>query len=608
MTQLAREPDRSANGGLLSSTSRIAWIGLLIVQMAILLLRSASAAGLTTRIWATDLLADLDRPTAIVVILATFVAAAFTFAAASRWRGAFTRRASAVGLACCLVSLCLLLPDRSGFLGDFLLRRGALNSFRYAETFPQTLPLDRLLIGGVVGALGALTRNLDAVARAFGLLGYAALLLVAGLRAGEEPTDELPPVARIALVGATGLACIFTGFTRDTVLFLPLSLALYVSLSRRVTLPDHCSPHPEWLLLALLALHRSAAFLLLPYAYATLVAVPRWSSGVRRSAWKASLGMLALGVVALIPLYARIGSTFDLSRHAAWLVAGRPADLPGLSIDHLGNVACALIVLSPMALGGIGLFVSGLGRRERGFHLSIALCWLPMLLFVTPQQGVFRDLDVYAGAALAYTFIAIRAVSSLRRSAPRLGSLVLGTSFVSGFQGMLALLLVATNPAATRARITDALARYPAAPATIRAQWLDWLVDAAQRRADDAEAARLAAESARLIPTPLRLIRAGLATAGAGDYQSARGFFGQLVSEDSTSAVGWTGIAGMSAALGESSAVGTVLQHVQGLARRPLRRANALRFLGSSPVVDPTGFVRRSLLDRDSTRSSADHR
>lgn len=373
-----------------------------------------------------------------------------------------------------------------------------------------------------------------------------------------------------------------------------MALGLLGMLRARLTPPHALRAGPEWVLLLMLFTHRSSLLLVVPYAVATLRAL-RHRRGRLPVGWYAGAAALALGALILAPSYARIVGTFDLPRHFSWpLVGAGHSPFVGF-LAHLADVANAVTLLSPAALL-VPILLIGTGEDHSvRFEQSILLSTLALLFSFQPQQGVFRDYDVYALAALALGFACTSRLIDLARQFPRAVSVLCAVLAASSLQSMLSTLAVAHSPDALNRRLHSALASTGGPGEVERAQWLDYLGTTATTASDPGSAARYFAQAARVAPTRTRSVRAGLAHARHGDYRAARAVFRDLRTVDSGSTIGWAGEAGMSAAVGDSAGFVKALRPLQLLTEGRAARDLAFRLLSQSPEVDPTGEVRRRL-------------
>src|SRR5215831_2583098 len=241
------------------------------------------------------------------------------------------------------------LPDRAGFVGDYLLRRGAVLAGNYTKAFPQSLPLDRLFQSVVVPWLGASPQ--DAALRGARLLGLTsgAIMALLSVRSIDWPVPRSRFTALISLgLAGGGYVCVLTGYARDWTEMLPLVLALLWLLRTRVMERRRLSPAPEFLLAGILLLHRSGLFLVPAYVLATYKH-PLTSRGTarQREAWLLGVGALVLVAAISATRYVHIVAAFDLSRHAPWAtVAGAPR--PPIADPHaMWDILNAVVLLAP---------------------------------------------------------------------------------------------------------------------------------------------------------------------------------------------------------------------------------------------------------------------
>lgn len=593
--------------GMASPSARIAAatrFGLVLTLsslVAALLLQFGAALGVTTPVWPFNPLAHLPRALAVAVaVFGSLVGLAVGARTGSSARKLASRRGRALipTLAYCalLVLLCLLLPDRSGFVGDFQLRQGAMASNGYGHMFPQSLPVDVLVFGGLLPGLAAATgAPLSIVSRHIGALAYAGFLAIA-LRASRSMSAPWPRWVTVTMLATGGLTSLYCGFARDTVLFVPLSLFLVSTLADRVSRRERLSALPEVLLILLLALHRSAVVLVAPCAFATAHAV-RANGGLASQSlrWRfAAVGLLVVAA-SFAPTYTRIFFQFDAIRHLQWLAPAGSGTLPLLHPPLLLDAAGAILLLAPATLlTPIGL-ISDAPPATRVFSLLLVIAWLPLVVLIRPQQGAFRDYDVYAALAVTWTFVGLQGLCATVDRAPRLGRWIPTLAATVSLIAMASSLLVATMPAATESRILWALREPATRDGTIRASWLDYLAVMAKARGDLGGSARFTTEAADVAPTPVRLTRAGLALYEQGDFGRSREMFASLVPIDSSTAIGWSGYTAASLALGDSAALGSGLAHLRALMEHPGKRDVLLRFLDHSPSLDPQGELRARL-------------
>jgi hypothetical protein len=314
------------------------------------------------------------------------------------------------------------LPDRTCYVGDFLLRAGVLQSGRdIAVISPQSLPLDRLIHVDLPRLLvqrgwAALpeqaSRIVDAVEA--GLFAWVALALGRELSGGRGLAFRFT----MALLGGVALA-LFTGYAKSACDLCVLT-TLFVLGALRMSRGKGAVTVSAALALAL-ASHRSALLLVPAWLAVWVVA---WRG--RRIEWRDPRTMVALiGPLAMLivwgPRFLRILLAFDLSHHLAGpQVAGAGGPLAAAFAPiHLLDVANLIMAYAPMAPLAALMFA----RRGRGAAANpepvaptigvLALSALGMALLVHPQQGVYRDWDVFAIPGSVFAILTAWAVAAL---------------------------------------------------------------------------------------------------------------------------------------------------------------------------------------------------
>jgi hypothetical protein len=491
----------------------------------------------------------------------------------------------------------VLLPDRTGFMGDYLLRQGAVLARDYARTFPQSLALDRWVQGCLVPGLGAnaLAHTLVG-ARWLGLIACIATLVVSVFAVRQLGSAARYPNALILILGCSGYLCVFTGYTRDTIELVPLTLLLVTGLFDRIDRPERMSPAPELVLLVMLSLHRSALCLTPAYAFATSNMVMRRDTNARVPVrWLASVGLLLLGVALLAPIYVRTILEFDLPRHAGWLRSSGGPRSPIMDPRYCWDLLNAVLLLAPTApLAAIALGSSS-KRDQRALTFLTLFGWAPVALFMRVQQGPFRDYDVFACLAAVLSLLAVRALADLHPLSDRAQRVAMFLATASTLQASFGILLVSSNALATEARVRDGLRLSAPEERLQKAQMSEYLGSNAQSRLEWEQASLWFRDAAELVPSPLRLLRAGVASARTEDWRTAQRFFGKLVISDSSSVLGWCGYASSSLMLHDSTNTRLADSVLASLCRTKNRRLLALQFLNGAPAVDRSGLVRQRL-------------
>ena len=494
-------------------------------------------------------------------------------------------------------ALVLAFPDRAGFMGDYLFRQGSILSGRYPTSFPQSLPLDRLVQGVLLPVLGAHpTEGELPGARWIGLIAciaFAALVARWSARAGGSGTWG---TAAWACVVLGGYLCVFTGYARDVVESLPLIALLLFALSQRVDGKARLSPAPELALAALLMLHRSALCLVPAYSVGSISHLRNASASARRHGrWVAAGVVLMATVVILAPRYLGLLLSFDLAKHASWASTAGALPPPLADPRSLWDIFNALLMLAPISiLAWLGP-VTARSAAERAFLIAASLGWLIPMLLVRPQQGAFRDYDVYAGAALTLAFVAVLGLERLSKRGQGVDKALIALSFISTLQAGLGLLLVSSNAAATEARVHHGLAIADMRLAGANAGMSDYLALNAERRGQWGDAARAYADAAAFEPSPTRLALAGRAAAYTGDWRASSQRFADLIARDSTSAIGWSGFAGAQRVLASGREDSLAEARLLEICSTRVSRQIAIAYLNFAPVLDSDGALRAKL-------------
>ena len=507
------------------------------------------------------------------------------------------RRALGLAPLLAIPALVWALPDLTGFMGDYLFRQGAILAGNYPASFPQSLPLDRLVQGSLVPMLGVRPQagGLPA-ARWMGLVACLAMTLLSVRALRRKQLNGWSCLAIVVLAGG-GYLCIFTGYARDWVELLPLTLLLLVTLLDRVRAGGRLSPAPELALSAILLLHRSAICLFPAYLIATGARLwPGQIQSPRHRFWGAGVALLSMVALSVGPRYVTIISAFDLPLHAPWLTSIAAPRPPVLDAHSMWDVLNALSLLSPAApLAWLGI-VALRDAHERWFMLGALAGWLPPVLLLRPQQGAFRDYDVYAGLALTLSFAAAVGLHRLIERGHSLARVCMAIAACSTLQASFGLLLVANSPTATEARVRHGLQLSEPGLTGERAGMNDFLGLQAEGRLDWLAASGYFSAASELAPSQVRLVRAGRSAAFARDWQSARKHFGEIIARDSTSTIGWCGYAATSARFDDTLETRRAEVRLLQLCRSRVRWAVALRFLSYAPALDTSGVLRQRIL------------
>ena len=447
-------------------------------------------------------------------------------------------RAATAAWASFAALLTWLLPDRVQFVGDFLLRQSTLQTQGAlpALWYPQAMPLD-LLIHDVLArvALAITGMHASTEGRVLGALEAATLAAIALSYARELRLRGVAAFAATSVLFFGGYLALFTGYNKC---FTEMSLVVAAAGVMMVRLARGSGGLlPLGLTLTAGALLHRSTLGLYP---AALLSVRIWSRSQPPGAWRrpANLLALALPVVAqalVLPrMLAVIGQVDaqhfapgEVSEHgllAATFAPARLADMLNLVL-MLSPVFVAVLV--PLALDR-GAWRSRPELRALGL---LGATLLGMMLLVHPQQGMFRDWDVFATLGVALSLIAALTVGESLRAAPARAWLavpVVATAALFTVQWLVHQADLDRGLARVHAFMNEPPARTELNAATTW-QYLGIRNRLAGRWEDAAVAYR---EAARHLPSPNILRQLGVAEERAGHLERARDVYRLMLSRN----------------------------------------------------------------------------
>jgi hypothetical protein len=443
-------------------------------------------------------------------------------------------RASAAAWAAGAALLAWMLPDRAGFVGDFLLRENTLatQGVALAQWYPQALPLDlgihHYLARGLMLATGA---GPTAAGRMIGAFDAAVLGALAVLFARELGLRGGP--ALLAASGAfwTGALTLFTGYNKafaEMALLMVAVAALGVRAARtgRGLLP---------LMLIAAAgftLHRSALGILPALALATAWALrARGPELLRRPATWIALAAPVVSLAFMVPRILHIVRHVDpihftpaepgKSALASAFAGARPADML--------NLIAMLAPLAPAALAALPALGRGAWRRRELLLLAaLAAPFVALIPFIHAQQGLFRDWDDFAAAGVAVALLAAWLLSETLHAAPSRAWLALPLSLAAAVPSVQWLVHDA-DPERSIARVRTFVEAPPPRTGFERAMTWQYLGMTYLARRQAVEAADAYAHAAGLLSSPHILRQWGLAESLAKHHEKARGVFRTLL-------------------------------------------------------------------------------
>jgi hypothetical protein len=447
-------------------------------------------------------------------------------------------------------ALVWVLEDRTRFLGDFGLRTGVLErGADLGRLFPQAMPLD---IATHVKLPDWLWRHAglapDLTQRMLGSM-CAALISIAALDVARTlGARGAVAVAVVTTASAGGDLALFTGYGKGLAELTALT-GVAAALALRAIRDPRALPALALAVALAIGFHR-AGLLLLPF---TLVAIAvSWRrAGVRRLAL--TIGSLAVPLLVLGPRVAALLANFDLPRHIA--PAGPPpqgALDPWRRVCDLANAALVLAPLCPL-IPALAPTLTRSPIGERALLATWLLSAVALFVVVQPQQGVFRDLDVFAPAAVLLSAAAAVGIAGWAARRPAGAALAPALTLATLAPTVLWLCLQHW-PDRSLPRIEEFASGPPLRPATERAAIWDFLGTRALAERRPERAARDFAQAAAAAASPRLLYEWGTAEVMQGHLARADSLFRLSVARDAEFAPAWRGLASTASWLGDTLA------------------------------------------------------
>jgi hypothetical protein len=438
-----------------------------------------------------------------------------------------TGRSGAIAWMVVAGTLVLLLPDQTHMTGDFILRRRAIEEGTLSVALsPQVMGLDVWLHYSLPRVLFERFQiPADTTARLWGAVDSALLALSGVVFARALRLRGAAAFAATGVIVCSGALALFTGYGKglaDEVVTVAAVSALgtlaigrgsgYVGLGVVTTLA--------------VALHRIGLFLVTAAQLAFGLAMRRHG----RSEW--GIGSFIIATIAGALAVPRVFSVFhqvDVPVHLAhgggWLRA--------LDVVNALLLCAPLALLVPVALAAFG---RGLPRRAEILPAALLALELCVLSFViAPQQGMLRDWDDFAPAAMALSVLAAWLAAEVVGGADALAGAPARAARAGGTAGSLALAIVlaAAVPSVQwlvhlhdvphgMQRVRAAIHEWPLRSELERARLWDFIGVRSAWLDDWSTAADAFAQSAALLPTPRVLDQWARAEIRRDDWPRAR--------------------------------------------------------------------------------------
>ncbi len=595
------------------------WVGL-----GILVAGRAVAAWLPWRgLWGLDvqrfLAPGLAWGTWALLAVALLPAAGRVLSRPFEWFGERIERSpwlAALGLAAIAAALVAAFPDRLHFVGDFLMRIGAVRKEESPDILsPQAFPLDLLVHYALplgLDRLGWMTS--DGAVRAIGA-GGAALLAIAAVALAR--TLDGGPAARaaactVALFG--GLLCLYTGeskaFGELVVIVVAFAACGLAALRREAPVGDGRDAGGgrgagaimgAGLCVAVGVLFHRLAIGLIP---AWLVLVIVWLRADGRRVLRSVTALLAIAIPGVVlavmaPRLTATIATYDLGANFAsaearasggmFAAAFRPA--------RLLDVLDLLLFLSPLAIVALWVGLSGIRRSPgsvdrtgathaaahgdpwRGcFLAALVVPFALLMLFARPPQGTLRDWDSFATSAAACSVAAAwtiaRVIERSRRTwlvaAVALGVIVPAVQWLAHY----------SDAGRGRARLEALMTGPPERPAIDRARTWDFLGWRYFREQNYDASVRAFEEASAAAPSPSNLTHWAMAETMRGHLDLALGIYSRAVARDSNYTLGWFGVGVSAINSGDRAAAERAARALQRLAPGNPKTREIMTWLG----------------------------
>jgi hypothetical protein len=488
-----------------------------------------------------------------------------------------------------LALLAWSMPDRTWFVGDFLMRQGNVESNFLASNYWGALPLDSFLHLVLLRPVGfGSPESANAALRLLGAAEAGVLGVLAVLFARALELRGTAAVVAGAIVVFGGYLTMFTGLGKPASEMCLLVLGLGIAGVRVVRGRDSLLP------LGLLAavgfiLHRSSIALVPVTLWIGWMRFRGQLRATRPFGWRDMLA-IALPVVAALwtfPYIVSFAARYDVSHHILTASVRQQGIVQAtFSLARLQGLVNLIFAISPLWLLGAGLFavqMSAHRDRTAAVLLGIAVSFVPLLLLIHPQQGLFRDWDVFAPAGMAVSMLT---ACSVQRPLTMPDRKWLGLPLILGcLVPSVQWLLLNREPEAGLARVRTYLMEHQAPSDLEEALTWDFLAARYFRLRLWPEAADAGSHAAALAPHRRILLMWALAETMKRDDVAAERVYRELLERNPDDPLAWLGLAGTAALLKHSEDYQRAVEKLRSFESDSVKATEIRRHLDYYPEV-----------------------
>jgi hypothetical protein len=517
--------------------------------------------------------------------------------AIERWSKSLASRRGALTVFALAALLVFVMPDRTWFVGDFMLRLGYVEARLIQGNYVSAMPLDFFIHGTLLRPMGSgSTAAAEGAARALGAMeaGLLAILALGYARALTARGALAVLAAGLTFFG--GYLTMFTGLDKPASELCLVTVALATFGISALERERSLVPFALTAAFAL-ALHRSSLILVPTFVIVIGKALARRGSTAwrRPGTWVALLMLAGVGA-ATLPRIVSVLVSYDWSHHLMTADARARGGVLAAAFAprHLLDLINLTLALSPLAVVAPCLLLMRareILKSTRVWVLGpLALSSLLAMLFVHPQQGIFRDWDVFAPAGVAFSLlVAWLLVESLKAEPARrwLVAPALLLVLVSSLQW----LIVNRQPERGLARVRAFLTEPPGPIGADRPLTWDFLASRAFRAGLWDQAAEAAERAAEEAPNRRILLTRQIAETMRGNDGAVEEVSLQLLRLDSEDPLAWLGLAGAARRLGDTTQLARALAKLRSYPPDADQRRVIRRHLRYYPQIWPDSLV-----------------